>query len=912
MNGPLRLRVALGLGLALVLLAPLPLGGTGPLARGLLGMALALIVALTWSARRFLGRPPARFAGLLIATMVLVVAHLAPWPASLVQSLSPAFAEQAQRSLSFPGEPSELAEAERSLAQLAGGRRPEPRWSRFAVDRDGAVKRCLELLLAMAAFATGLLAVNGENARRLVCSVIATSAFFQAAYGLAEALSGHHQIFGYSKIHYLPLPTGTFICPNHFAALLSLGAFSIAALISPYREREGAPSDLVGEMARTVLVATLGVVVLFALIWSSSRAALAAAGAAGLILGALAWWQRREAARAAGVRGSVGVPAVVGLVALALIAGAVWLRPPLPLVEDVERLDEQVVAGTGRPLIWKTTVEIIRDHPLLGTGLGGYRYVHPQYRPPESNARVLHAHSDYLEWWAESGVPGVLLLMAWLAGLISGVRTLLSRRAGRWLTSSIALGLLALAFHEAVDFSLQLPGVALPAAMLTGALLSPLPWRPRQAAAESHATLWSAALAGLLIGLAALSLHTLATLRPAPLSVEPSLLEAWSTSADGLSRRAREQVRLAVTEPDGSKREALDRLGPALLALQRAARHAPLREPVQISSWLAAQALVSAHASGGPTPERFDRLTRHYLERAEQLAPASRRGRLTLLRHWMLAGDPRQARRVARALLDDAPHLAEQSYALLGGGELSLGELMQATPNRPDAALRLARYLLRQRGDRAAAQIVLERALARGPGEARLVALLASVLIDRGRLDSALALLDDAPETTDDRERLALLRTRARALAALGRGVELDRALETLERAGEDARLVALLRSRALIQQHRSDEAIEALRWLLDAGGPPLKPERRLEALLLLGSELERQLDFSAALKVFREAERIDPDHPRIVSFFDKLRRSLEALDKPVGSVHEPGSSMSPRSEDMPLPQPRAFYRAGS
>ena len=68
--------------------------------------------------------------------------------------------------------------------------------------------------------------------------------------------------------------------------------------------------------------------------------------------------------------------------------------------------------------VWRGTVEMIMEHPFLGTGYGTFKTAFPARRPPYLTLRqpqkaedVEHASNWLLEWMAETGIVGLLLLL---------------------------------------------------------------------------------------------------------------------------------------------------------------------------------------------------------------------------------------------------------------------------------------------------------------------------------------------------------------------------------------------------------------------------------------------------------------------------------------------------------------------
>jgi putative inorganic carbon (HCO3(-)) transporter len=74
--------------------------------------------------------------------------------------------------------------------------------------------------------------------------------------------------------------------------------------------------------------------------------------------------------------------------------------------------DAQGYSGAFRRWTWDGTVHMALANPLLGTGIGTYEVAYPRYA---ETAFTLHAHNGYLQWMAETGIPGGFFLLAALA-----------------------------------------------------------------------------------------------------------------------------------------------------------------------------------------------------------------------------------------------------------------------------------------------------------------------------------------------------------------------------------------------------------------------------------------------------------------------------------------------------------------
>jgi O-antigen ligase len=82
-------------------------------------------------------------------------------------------------------------------------------------------------------------------------------------------------------------------------------------------------------------------------------------------------------------------------------------------------LDESSWANPSRLEFWSAASQMLSDHPLLGVGPDNYRWQFATYSGLPANNLGIHAHDQYLEALADTGILG-LLALGWL--LVSLVR----------------------------------------------------------------------------------------------------------------------------------------------------------------------------------------------------------------------------------------------------------------------------------------------------------------------------------------------------------------------------------------------------------------------------------------------------------------------------------------------------------
>lgn len=124
-----------------------------------------------------------------------------------------------------------------------------------------------------------------------------------------------------------------------------------------------------------------------------------------------------------------------------------------------------------RHLHWEVALDEFSAHPWTGTGAGTYEY---SWNQSGYSGFVRDAHSLYLETMAELGVPGLLALLAFIAGLGFVLWSALRRASGapeRGAVAGAAAAVAAYAFGAGVDWLWESPAVTVMALTLVGAMV---------------------------------------------------------------------------------------------------------------------------------------------------------------------------------------------------------------------------------------------------------------------------------------------------------------------------------------------------------------------------------------------------------------------------------------------------------
>jgi O-antigen ligase len=157
------------------------------------------------------------------------------------------------------------------------------------------------------------------------------------------------------------------------------------------------------------------------------------------------------------------------MVPLGVVAAAVlffWMDPGhiskrLATIANIPYKPEVTLAE--RMFVSQDSMHIFADYPWLGTGLGSFEVIYPRYQSFATDLMWDHAHNDYAEVLAETGIVGAALILVAL-GLFfrlafRDLRQRLQHEVG-WIHLGATLGCCGLLVHSFGDFNFHIPANA--------------------------------------------------------------------------------------------------------------------------------------------------------------------------------------------------------------------------------------------------------------------------------------------------------------------------------------------------------------------------------------------------------------------------------------------------------------------
>jgi O-antigen ligase len=292
--------------------------------------------------------------------------------------------------------------------------------------------------------------VNNDERRKLAVNVIIAVCVLIALVGIGQSYIGK-VLWQRSGIGF-----GPFVNRNHFAGFLEMGVGLVGGLII----------GRVVQRLELAIYASCALALCAGIALSASRGgALAlAAEIVFLALVAIPTFISSRRSKHSSKSGILLRSAAALILGFAALGGVTWLVGSEGLVQNLSQTQGEVQGDLpaserfSRRDIWSATSQLIKDHPVIGVGLGAYQFAYTRYDQSSGAQRVEQSHNDYLQIVADAGLIGGVIGLAFIILLFA--RGFSAAQTHNKEKRAIALGALtgcfAIAVHSFVEFNLQI------------------------------------------------------------------------------------------------------------------------------------------------------------------------------------------------------------------------------------------------------------------------------------------------------------------------------------------------------------------------------------------------------------------------------------------------------------------------
>jgi O-antigen ligase len=311
--------------------------------------------------------------------------------------------------------------------------------------REALIKLATDLLLFLVV--RQLLATAPKSAWRTFAATVTIFAFAVSLFAIFQYFSGGGLI--YWRVRTASGCTfGPYLNHNHYAGLMEM---LIPIAVGGLLGRRPSPVRRLLGFALLVAMASL--------LLSGSRGGFISIVAEILIL-SVVLIRCAPASR----RQSRALALTLGIAAGAILF--VWMDPGhiskrLATVADLPQRPEVPLAE--RLTVSQDTLRMFTHYPWVGVGLGSFEVAYPRYQSFATDLTWDHAHNDYAEALAETGIVGAVLILIAL-GLFfrlafRDLRGRLKHEVG-WIQFGATLGCCGLLVHSFGDFNFHIPANA--------------------------------------------------------------------------------------------------------------------------------------------------------------------------------------------------------------------------------------------------------------------------------------------------------------------------------------------------------------------------------------------------------------------------------------------------------------------
>lgn len=238
----------------------------------------------------------------------------------------------------------------------------------------------------------------------VVLTGLGVAGVFQSLWGIVQFI-GRDKVLGFENA-----AIGTTGNSNYFGGLVAMFLFPLLGVcLYLWKRLDGGKKALAGVVSILALT-----IMILGLLLSDCQSAYIGAGWGAVFFGLAVAWKRKL-----DVKKFLAKAAIVILAVVLVLIGSRVVTGKSPLI--FANLGER--ATWGRVLMWKATLLMIKDYPVLGTGIGTYQNYYLPYLSKLLDGKDIKPilniiqnaekpHNAYLQLWSETGSAGLTAFLA--------------------------------------------------------------------------------------------------------------------------------------------------------------------------------------------------------------------------------------------------------------------------------------------------------------------------------------------------------------------------------------------------------------------------------------------------------------------------------------------------------------------
>ena len=313
----------------------------------------------------------------------------------------------------------------------------------------------VQLATLLIYFSATLVFIDTPHRLHIMVRTIMIFGFCLALFGLTQSFTSPTKVYWMRELNQ-STAFGPFINRHHFAGYMELTiALPLGLLFAGAVDKD-----------KIILYLFMAGLMGVALVMTSSRGGIVSLVAEVLFLVFVtAIWRRpsdRRRTRSGRIKLLAGRFGMAGALLVALFLGVVLLGGEFSINRFIDTVNTDDPT-TGRTHFWAVTLDIIKQNPVLGTGLGAYGVIYTKYDTRNGLFRLEQAHNDYLQVLSDGGIVLAVLAFAFVAILfwkaLSRARSRDDFRRG--IALAALSGCFAVLVHSFFDFTLHTTSNAL-------------------------------------------------------------------------------------------------------------------------------------------------------------------------------------------------------------------------------------------------------------------------------------------------------------------------------------------------------------------------------------------------------------------------------------------------------------------